>query len=650
MPPDWHDSNSSYLAAGLAWLREQLDRAEAEDSGRAQGLPPGWWESAEWSGLPGPPPALEILTATLALSRFEALLLLLGAAMEFDTALPASCARANGNPVLDYPTFALALRILPEPTWDVVSPHRPLRYWRLLEIHQPPGEPLITSQLRADPRVVNYLKGLNDLDERLAAYFEPVPDAFGGCVPESHAQTIAAVNRVWTGSHDPTRVPVVQLVGPDPLVRRGLAKEASARVGLDLFELDLGRIIGSPPDVTDLIRLWERETLLRSVSAYIDVGDRRPDDHAAVAAVLRGIRGVVIVGGREPWPLDHRPVRVIDALRPTASEQEQLWIDALGPGAEGTAAQLAGQFNLNQAAISDVAHETGSEEPAELWRACRALTRSRLDGLAQRIEPIATWEDLVLPPTQLAVLRDLVDQVRGRTKVLRHWGFADRILRGAGHSALFAGPSGTGKTLAAEVIAAELGVTLYRVDLSGVISKYIGETERNLRQVFDGAEESGALLFFDEADALFGKRSQVKDSHDRYANIEVSYLLQRMEDYRGVAILATNQRNALDHAFLRRLRMVVKFPHPGEEERSALWHRAFTVHTPTAGIDIDHLARLPATGGMIRNIALNAASCAAARDTPVTMELVLDMARLEFQKLDLPVSERDLRPDGVVAR
>jgi SpoVK/Ycf46/Vps4 family AAA+-type ATPase len=241
------------------------------------------------------------------------------------------------------------------------------------------------------------------------------------------------------------------------------------------------------------------------------------------------------------------------------------------------------------------------------------------------------------------MLHHLVDQVRGRATVLRHWGLAERITRGTGIAALFAGPSGTGKTLAAEVIANELELILYRVDLSGVISKYIGETERNLRRVFDAADEGGALLLFDEADALFGKRSEVKDSHDRYANIEVNYLLQRMEEYRGVAILATNQRAALDQAFLRRLRVVVVFPHPAERERAVLWQRAFPARTPTDGIDVARLAQLTATGGMIRNIALNAACSAAGRGEPVTMPLVLEMAKAEFRKLELPVSEQQFR-------
>ena len=232
------------------------------------------------------------------------------------------------------------------------------------------------------------------------------------------------------------------------------------------------------------------------------------------------------------------------------------------------------------------------------------------------------------------------------------WGFNNRLSRGLGISVLFAGPTGCGKTLAAEVIANELQLDLFRIDLSAVVSKYIGETEKNLRVLFDAAEGGGAILFFDEADALFGKRSEVKDSHDRYANIEINYLLQRMESYAGLAILATNAKSALDQAFLRRLRFVVEFPFPAAAERRKMWEKAFPPQTPTAELNFDRLARLSLTGGNISVIALNAAFQAARAGTVVTMPIVLDAAKIEFRKLARPINETDFRWQpfaGVVA-
>ena len=277
-----------------------------------------------------------------------------------------------------------------------------------------------------------------------------------------------------------------------------------------------------------------------------------------------------------------------------------------------------------------------------LWDACRAQSRPRLDELAHRIASAASWDDLVLPELQRQTLRDVVVQVRHRAQVYEQWGFAAKSSRGLGISALFAGASGTGKTLAAEVLANELRLDLYRIDLSQVVSKYIGETEKNLRRVFDAAEDGGAVLLFDEADALFGKRSEVKDSHDRYANIEVSYLLQRMEAYRGLAILTSNMKDALDTAFLRRIRFIVTFPFPDGVQRAEIWRRIFPAATPTDGVDVTRLARLNVTGGNIRNIALNAAFLAADAGEPVRMPHLLRAAQIEYAKLEKPLSASEV--------
>jgi vesicle-fusing ATPase len=248
----------------------------------------------------------------------------------------------------------------------------------------------------------------------------------------------------------------------------------------------------------------------------------------------------------------------------------------------------------------------------------------------------------VLPAAQKAALADIVAHVRRRAKVYDHWGFAAKGARGLGVSALFVGTSGTGKTLAAEIMANELRLDLYRIDLSQVVSKYIGETEKNLRRVFEAAEAAGAVLLFDEADALFGKRSEVKDSHDRYANMEVSYLLQRMESYRGLAILTTNMQQALDTAFKRRLRFVVNFPFPEEVERAEIWRRVFPCDTPLDGVDVRRLARLNVAGGNIRNIALGAAFLAADEKSAVRMAHLLRAARTECAKLERPLTDGEI--------
>jgi SpoVK/Ycf46/Vps4 family AAA+-type ATPase len=257
------------------------------------------------------------------------------------------------------------------------------------------------------------------------------------------------------------------------------------------------------------------------------------------------------------------------------------------------------------------------------------------------MEPVATWEDLVLPDSQKKILKEITIQVLQRTKVYNEWGFAAKSSRGLGISALFTGESGTGKTMAAEVLANALQLDLYRIDLSQVVNKYIGETEKNLKQIFDAAEDGGGILLFDEADALFGKRSDVKDSHDRYSNIEVSYLLQRMEVYRGLAILTTNMKSALDNAFLRRIRFIVQFPFPGLAQRAEIWQRVFPIHTPINDLDMEKLAQLNITGGNIRNIALNAAFLAAGEQQPVSMCHISRAAKGEYNKLEKTLSSSE---------
>jgi SpoVK/Ycf46/Vps4 family AAA+-type ATPase len=271
------------------------------------------------------------------------------------------------------------------------------------------------------------------------------------------------------------------------------------------------------------------------------------------------------------------------------------------------------------------------------------MARPQLDDLAQRIDSNATWNDLVLPEQQQTTLHEIAAHVAHRHQVYWKWGFAGKGSRGLGISALFEGPPGTGKTTAAEVLAKELRLDLYRIDLSTVVSKYIGETEKNLRRIFDAAEAGGVVLLFDEADAIFGKRTEVKDSHDRHANQEVSYLLQRMEAYLGLAILTTNLKSSLDQAFLRRLRFVVSFPFPDSKLRFQIWQHIFPTQTPTQGLEFDKLAQLNLAGGHIRNIALNATFRAARTGEAVMMKHLLSAAQSEYIKLGKTLTDTEVK-------
>ncbi|MEH6374298.1 ATP-binding protein, partial [Streptomyces sp. KLMMK] len=408
---------------------------------------------------------------------------------------------------------------------------------------------------------------------------------------------------------------------------------------------------GAAAELDTVARLWQRESRLLPLALWLDADDEARTDgdvHAAGEAAgrlgrfLERVGGPCLVATRETRPDVPAPTAVVEVVPPPAAERAAAWRTLLPPA---DADRLAGQFALDLPSIHEIGAAAGGD-PDAAWRDCLVRTRPRLGGLAQRLEPGAGWEDIVLPAQEAELLRQIAAQVAQRDTVYRSWGFAQRTGRGLGISALFTGPSGTGKTMAAEVLARHLGLDLFRVDLSAAVSKYIGETEKNLRRLFDAAEPGGTILFFDEADALFGKRSEVKDSHDRYANIEVGYLLQRMESYRGLAILATNQRRALDTAFLRRLRFIVPFEFPGPAERRRMWERAFPDAAPVDALDTGRLAELPLSGGMIRNIALNAAFSAASAGTPIGMPAVLAAARAELRKADMPLPAADFSWDG----
>ena len=359
-----------------------------------------------------------------------------------------------------------------------------------------------------------------------------------------------------------------------------------------------------------------------------------------------GLRSLVIVTG-DALPLRRMQHRIASADI-GAARRLALWREALGErgsaAIKATLEPIAEQFQLPHSAVLRVAQRwhAAKGDAQQLWQAARDEARQGLDGLAQRIDARATWADLVLPDAALVSLRTMASQLRQRTRVYQNWGFADSTSRGLGISALFSGGSGTGKTLAAEVLAHELQLDLYRIDLAALVSKYIGETEKNLARVFAAAEASGAILLFDEADALFGKRSEVKDSHDRYANIEVSYLLQRVETYRGLAILTTNLKQAIDPAFQRRIRFIVQFPFPDEAARAAIWERAFPPAAPLGSLDIGKLMRLSLSGGHIRNLALNAAFLAADEGSPITMTHLRSAAESEFAKLERPLPVADV--------
>jgi hypothetical protein len=662
----WTEANKRYLSASLARLREILEshcKKDAHPDAADVGRP-----SAKNTVCPaGPHPSqysLDILCSTFSLTSFERDILLLCAGIELESDFSSLCASAQGDHARRYPTFSLALAALPDPHWSALTCASPLRRWRMIEIDL--NDALTSSRLRIDESVLHFLVGLSYTDERLAGLARPLSRVAD--LAPSHKSLAGRMAEAWSKAAGNSALPVLQLCGPEAETKRDIAADACRILGLNLDMVQAASIPTDASDRNTLIRLLERKSSLNACAIFLDCEELDPANLAASRSVQHLISDIVsplIISSRGMRPeIVNRVSLSFEVSRPKPDEQRLIWQSYLGEAIKEMNGQLdaiLSQFDLSVGAIKSVSEDVqakmnldntsaashledrqdGSFETA-LWDTCRRISRYRMQDQAWRIEPAADWDDLVLPDHQLQVLRSIAMHVRNRSTVYEAWGFARKNSQGMGISALFAGASGTGKTMAAEVLASELRLDLYRIDLSSVVSKYIGETEKNLRKVFDAAEEGGAVLLFDEADALFGKRSEVRDSHDRYANIEVSYLLQRMEAYRGLAILTTNMKNALDTAFLRRIRFVVHFPFPDFAERALIWKRMFPAEAPTQGLDFAKLSRLNVAGGNIKNIALNAAFLAADAGVPVGMAHIKRAASTEYAKLDRPLTEAEI--------
>jgi ATPase family associated with various cellular activities (AAA) len=660
---DWHNLNQNYLMQAITRVRsylqvhagkEVLKKVEDEEDINF---------SSNFSSIES---ALERICKIFGLSLFERDILLLCAGVELDASFAPLCIAASGDNQRFYPTFSLALAVLPEPHWQALTPEAPLRRWQLIEIGS--GYALTTSPLRIDEQILHYLTGIHQLDKRLAGMGVAV-NSREQLVP-SHWQIAEQMANTWcVASKEEKILPVLQLCGKDVASQRAIAAAACRQVNLIPYSISTQLLATDTVSLKLSQSLWEREYLLNSAALLLeldsfDTGDAKQE--SLISQFIESLQAPLIIISNQRRRQKYRSLISFDVESPTSDEQLLLWQSALGDMAaeiNGHTSVLVSHFNLSAESIfaaslkarsmgkqdeRDVINQYNSNQDAinrvsTLWDICRANARPRLDELAQRVESSSDWEDLVLPEIQKQVLRDLAAQLQYRSQVYNEWGFGSKSKRGLGISALFAGGSGTGKTLAADVLACALKLDLYRIDLSAVVSKYIGETEKNLGRVFDAAEMGGVILLFDEADALFGKRSDVKDSHDRYANMEVAYLLQRMETYPGLAILTTNLKNSIDQAFLRRIRFIVQFPFPDANQRAEIWRRVFPAQTPKEGLDEVKLAKLSVAGGNIRNIALNAAFIAAQAGESVRMEHILQAAKNEYAKMERPLTDTEVK-------
>jgi hypothetical protein len=657
----WYEANQRYLMTAVSEVRAFLEaRIETMNNVKENQRKFYEFENILKEVLcdMSPLPALETICKSFNLSQFERKILLLCAGMELDGAFASLCASANGDKQHNYPTFGLALSLFPEAHWSALSPVAPLRRWRLIETD---GRDILTiSPLKLDERVLHYLAGVPYMDEKLIGIIEPVMPA-DRLVP-SHTELAKRLADRWFKSENGSGFSVLQLCGNEADDIQNLALAICTNLGLNLYRMNANYIPSSLNEAHSLIRLWEREAVLSSSALLLDSSSIDKSDESKMNVIHQFIKylgSALIISSRESLRTLKKNAITIYLDKPAIEEQRMIWKCAFAEHSnddEKNIDLLVSQFSMSASAIqSSVSNairnikaniknqSNNSNELTDfIWKTCLINTRPKLETLTQRSDPAADWNDLVLPPLQLETLKNIASHVRQRIKVYEDWGFRKKNSRGLGISVMFSGASGTGKTMAAEVLANELKLDLYRIDLSQVVNKYIGETEKNLRRVFDAAEAGGAILLFDEADALFGKRSEVKDSHDRYANVEISYLLQRMESYRGLAILTTNMKNALDTAFLRRIRFIIEFPFPDFNQRFEIWKRIFPPETPTEGLDTGKLAKLSVAGGIIRNIAMNAAFLAADNREPVRMKHLLHAAKIEYSKLEKSLSSDEI--------
>lgn len=537
----------------------------------------------------------------------------------------------------------------------------PLQRFGLLELGEnDSGYSAAQRSLRAATRVVHHALDFHVVDKRIADAVEfRSPLAWEKIVVNEHLRQRLQTILMTAPENGGLTRRTLYFHGRAGAGKKTLARALCGEYQMPLLVIDMRVLLAHPEAFQEKLRLILHEGLLQSCAIYFGHIEKLTQNEEETAPLLMAfMRGIVelgwitFLGSEHPMPstlLDLPGMLSIDVPSPDPAEQQALWRLHLNgffeTGDFEHLEQLTSRFDLTGGQIvhavrwaEQASQATTPENPritlSDLFQSSRIQSQPRLSTLARKIEPKYNWHELILPDDQMMQLRELANQVKHRQVVMTEWGFGDKLSLGKGINALFAGPSGTGKTMAAEVIAKDLGLDLFKIDLSGVVSKYIGETEKNLNRVFSEAEHSNAILFFDEADALLGKRSEVKDAHDRYANIEIAYLLQKMEEYEGLVILATNLKKNMDEAFVRRIQFIIEFPFPDESYRYKIWHSVFPRKAPlSSDIDFEFLSqRFQFTGGNIKNISLRAAYLAVKENARIDMRHLIHATKRELQK------------------
>lgn len=662
-------------AESAVQLSKQIEALRRQNATRAR--------SSMSGGIQLPMPAL---ARAFGLNRFESDVLWLAAAAQLQSRYGTLFAYAHNDLTRPWLSVDLALQLLCETPQEqmerraVFSPDGTLARFRLVRFGSERDEreaTFLSRSVVAEERIAEFLLGSNALDAQIS----PFTSIDGEKKPHVCAEYSAKTSGFWKPNtlqraaelarHTPLML--ITLEGPYGSGKLDAARTLSAALGKSLLVADLQQALGHSQPLEMTFALLLREAALQQSTLYLAHFERLLADPTAahVMALRQALKNsagceptLIVIGTEAAWqvqpPWAESTLLHFKLDPPGYAQRVQAWERALHaqPRAapDGDALRgLAGKYALSNGQIEDAARMAeqlaalrGADAPIDaddLRAAAGAQSNQGLQRIAQKVTPVYRWDDIVLPPSSMRQLREAYATLKQRQVVLAEWGFEHKMALGKGTAILFAGPSGTGKTMAAQILAHELNLDLYKVDLSTLVSKYIGETEKNLSQIFKEAQTSNAILFFDEADALFGKRSEVKDAHDRYANIEVAYLLQRVEEYDGAVILASNLNQNMDDAFRRRLRHLIEFPFPDAEHRERIWRAAFPAQAPLeAELDFTFLARqFELSGGNIRNAAFAAALIAAQEGKPIGMQHLALAVLREMQKMGKLPARTDFR-------
>lgn len=661
---DWFSENREYLIAYIQYTKSLLANLESHANNNQNakhseviGKTPSWVHDEPLS-------ALETISQTFHLSKFEKNILVLCAGAEIDGELALLCSKLYNNSNSKFPTFDIALRAFPDADWEAILPESNLRRFQLISMHNYDDIPLITTPIRIQERILHYLLGFRSaMDSSLDYMVRPVQ--MTAAVAESAKSRVSDIVEFYQNNASRAKLPIFHLWGQDVDNSLIVAQQACKELEFGLWSIPGELIPSKSPEEQSMSGLLSRECFLTSNALYINTYDI---DDAAKRTIVRfaerSVIPLIFIGAREPWSFSSdKPVIIMELKRPTKEDQRKMWRQSFKNSTLDDTTKsrylaeidgIVDRCNLDAVSIETISKKISAEvhvkdkdfDPKSLYfllhNSTYRLAKTRLGDLAEEILPVARLKDIILPISRKNMMQAIALHFKHRRKVYDDWGFGKKSSRGLGIIALFSGESGTGKTMAAEAIANELGIDLFRIDLSMVASKYIGETEKNLRQIFDAADTKECILFFDEADSLFGKRSEVKDSHDRYANLQVGYLLQRIESHNGIVILATNFKKSLDPAFMRRVRFIIDFPFPDEKSREEIWRGIFPENVPLEPLDFKFLSGLSITGGSIRNIALNAAFLAAEEGGAVLMGHIRRAAEEEYNKLGRGMSTAEI--------